>query len=247
MGKTTYILLIRHGENEYVATHRLAGRTPGVRLNEKGSSQAQMLVSYLAGQPLDAVYSSPLDRCLETAAPLAAARGLPVLIEPGLVEVDYGAWQGGDLRELSKQPAWHEVQHYPSTFRFPDGETLREVQARAVAAIECICDLHPDQIVAVFSHGDIIRTTLAHYLGIPLDLFQRVAIATASVSVLAFHGRRPMVAGVNLLAELPKLEIKPASTDNGQAEGQAAVPSTEDNHAAGKAAENGTTARVGHE
>jgi probable phosphoglycerate mutase len=208
MGSTTYVLLIRHGENEYVTTHKLAGRTPGVRLNERGCHQAQALVGYLQQQPVDAVYSSPLERCLETADPFAAQRGLPVVIEPGVIEVDYGGWQGADLRELSKLPEWSQVQHYPSIFRFPGGETLREVQARGVAAIERIRTDHPDQVVAIFSHGDMIRTALAHYLGVPLDLFQRIAIATASVSVLGFFDGRPMVLGVNYVAEPPKVEIK---------------------------------------
>ena len=212
MATTTFILLIRHGENEYVATHKLAGRTPGVRLNEKGCQQAQALAGYLADQPLDAIYSSPLDRCLETAEPLAGRRGLALAVEPGLVEVDYGSWQGADLRELSKLPEWSQVQHYPSVFRFPGGETLREVQSRAVGAIERLRTLHEGQVLALFSHGDIIRTALAHYLGVPIDLFQRLAIATASVSVLGFFDGRPMVLAVNYLAELPKFEIpKPAS------------------------------------
>lgn len=219
MAATTFVLLIRHGENEYVATHKLAGRTPGVRLNEKGCHQAQTLVDYLAQQPLDAIYSSPLDRCLETAEPLAERRSLPLQVEPGVVEVDYGSWQGADLRELSKLPEWSQVQHYPSIFRFPGGETLREVQQRAVGAIERVRTAHEGQVIAVFSHGDIIRTTLAHYLGVPLDLFQRLAIATASVSVLGFFDGRPMVLAVNYLSELPKFEIpKPAS--EGQAGGQ---------------------------
>lgn len=208
MAVTTFVLLIRHGENDYVTTHRLAGRTPGVHLNEKGRQQAAGLVQYLAAQPIDAIYSSPLDRCLETAEPLAAARNLPVTVDLGVVEVDYGQWQGADLRELSKQPEWGHVQHFPSTFRFPDGETLREVQSRGVAALERIRSSHPDQIVAVFSHGDIVRTALAHYLGVPLDLFQRIAIAPASVSVLGFFDGRPLVLGVNYVAELPVLEIK---------------------------------------
>jgi probable phosphoglycerate mutase len=122
--------------------------------------------------------------------------------------VDYGDWQGADLRELSKLPEWGQVQHYPSVFRFPGGETLREVQARGVTAIEQLRAAHPDQIVAVFSHGDIIRTLLAHYLGVPLDLFQRIAIATASVSVLGFFDGRPMVLGMNYVAEPLKIEIK---------------------------------------
>jgi probable phosphoglycerate mutase len=199
MASTTYVLLVRHGENEYVTTHKLAGRTPGVRLNERGCQQAQALIGYLKEQPVDAIYSSPLDRCLETAQPFAADRGLPVTVEPGVVEVDYGAWQGADLRELSKLPEWGQVQHYPSIFRFPGGETLREVQARGVATIEQLRATHP---------GDLIRTVLAHYLGVPLDLFQRIAIATASVSVLGFFDGRPMVLGVNYLADLPKVEIK---------------------------------------
>lgn len=208
MGVTTYVLLIRHGENEFVSTHRLAGRMPEVHLNEKGRTQAEMLVAWLASQPIDAVYSSPLERCLETAAPLAAARGLLVRQEMGMIEVDYGGWQGGDLRELSKQPEWGQVQHFPSSFRFPNGETLREVQARAVSAVERIHSDHPDQVVAVFSHGDVIRTTLAHFLGVPLDLFQRIMVSTAAVSVLAFFDNRPGVLGVNYLAEFPVCTIK---------------------------------------
>jgi probable phosphoglycerate mutase len=124
------------------------------------------------------------------------------------MEVDYGEWQGGDLKELAKAPEWQLVQHYPSSFRFPGGESLREVQSRTVALVERLCDRHPDQAVAVFSHGDVIRTTVAHYMGTPLDLFQRVVISTASVSAIAFHNRRPAVLFVNHLADLPVLEIK---------------------------------------
>ena len=213
MASTTYVLLIRHGENEYVSTHRLAGRTPAVQLNEKGRVQAAELAKMLVGQRIDAIYSSPLERCRETAAPLAAARTQPVQVLPGVLEVDYGRWQGQDLRDLSKLPEWQQVQHYPSSFRFPEGETLREVQARSVAAIEGICRDHPDQVVAIFSHGDVIRTTLAHYLGVPLDLFQRIAINTAAVSVIAFHDGRPLILGMNYLAELPRFEIKQAEVE----------------------------------
>lgn len=208
MAETTIFLLIRHGENEFVATHKLAGRTPGVHLNEKGFDQASQLVAYLVDQPIAAVYSSPLIRCVETARPLAAARGLPIVEEPAFLEVDYGGWQGADLRELSKLPEWHKVQHTPSTFRFPNGETLREVQSRAVAGIEALRNQHSNAVVALFAHGDVIRTTLAHYLGIPLDLFQRISIQTASVSVLLFHDGTPSILGMNYLSALPKYEIK---------------------------------------
>ena len=205
---TTYILLIRHGENDWVGTDRLAGRSPGVHLNEKGRQQAEELAHLLRDQPLAAIYSSPLDRCLQTAQPLAEALSLPVTVEPGVLEVDYGEWQAGHLKELAKLPEWQLVQHYPSTFRFPRGETLREVQSRALSAIERIRDAHPNQVVAIFSHGDVIRTTMAHYLGTPLDLFQRVIISTASVSILAFFGQVPSVLGVNYRPALAKLEIK---------------------------------------
>jgi probable phosphoglycerate mutase len=208
MADTTFILLIRHGENEYVANHKLAGRTPGVHLNDRGRAQAEALVKLLEEQPLAAIYSSPLARCVETARPLAAARNLPVIEEPAFLEVDYGDWHGADLRELAKLPEWRKVQHTPSTFRFPNGESLREVQNRAVAGVEMVRQRHPNEVVAVFAHGDVIRTTLAHYLGAPLDLFQRIVVQTASISVLAFHDGAPSILAMNWTATLPKLEIK---------------------------------------
>lgn len=205
---TTYTLLIRHGENDWMDEKRLAGRTSGVHLNEAGRRQAVELAAMLAEQPIAAVYSSPLERCMETAQPLADALGLSVQPEAGVIEVDYGSWQGGELRALAQRPEWQAVQHYPSQFRFPGGETLREVQFRAVGAIEALRMRHPNQVVAVFSHGDVIRTTMAHYLGVPIDLFQRVAISTASLSVIAFFDHRPMILTMNHLSALPPLRIE---------------------------------------
>lgn len=205
---SSYFLLIRHGENDWVGTDRLAGRTEGVHLNEKGHQQAAEIAELLREQPITAIYSSPLVRCMETAQPLADALGLAVVAEPGILEVDYGEWRGGNLKELSKKPEWHHVQHFPSTFRFPDGETLREVQSRAVGTIDRLRANHGNQLIALFSHGDVIRTTLAHYLGVPLDLFQRVQISTASISTLAFFQDRPAVMAMNYRPTIPKLEIK---------------------------------------
>jgi probable phosphoglycerate mutase len=205
---TTYLLLIRHGENDWVGTHRLAGRTNGVHLNDRGREQSAALAEILKQHPISAIYSSPLERCMQTAEPVAAALGQQVTQEMGLLEVDYGEWQGGNLHELAKLPEWHAVQHYPSSFRFPGGETLHQTQSRAVWAIEHIVQKHPNQLVALFSHGDVIRTTLAHYMGTPLDLFQRISISTASISALAFHNGRPMVLFTNYTAELPKFEWK---------------------------------------
>jgi probable phosphoglycerate mutase len=134
--------------------------------------------------------------------------GQEVKLEAGLLEVDYGEWQGGDLKELSKLPEWQAVQHFPSSFRFPGGETLHQTQSRAVWAIDHIVQAHPNQLVALFSHGDVIRTALAHYMGTPIDLFQRIHISTASISALAFHNGRPMVLFTNYTMELPKFEWK---------------------------------------
>lgn len=208
MAPITYLLLIRHGENDWVGTHRLAGRTQGVNLNDRGREQTAKLVELLKEQPISTIYSSPLERCVQTAEPIAKAFGLEVVQETGVIEVDYGEWQGGNLNELSQLPEWLAVQHYPSTFRFPGGETLHETQSRAVRAIDRIVQAHPNEVVAIFSHGDVIRTTLAHYMGIPLDLFQRILIHTASISVIAFQNGRPMIICTNHTAELPKFEIK---------------------------------------
>lgn len=201
--KMTYLFLIRHGENEWVETGKLAGRTPGVHLNENGHQQSAALAERLAGQPISAIYSSPLVRCVETAQPLAEKLGLVVLEEPGLLEVDYGEWRGGELKELSKKPEWQLVQVYPSGFRFPGGETLREVQSRVVGTLERIRQEHEGQAVALFAHGDILRTTLAWYLGAPLDLFQRIVISTASVSVIGFHHFGPRILLVNETGAIP--------------------------------------------
>jgi probable phosphoglycerate mutase len=207
------VLLVRHGENEWVTSGRLAGRAPHVHLNEKGHAQAKTLAEMLAQQPIAAVYSSPLERCVETAQPLANVLGLPVCVEPGIVEVDYGAWMGADLKELNKLPEWFKVQHFPSSFRFPGGETLRETQQRAVEAVERLAAAHPNQTIVLFSHGDIIRTLIAHFAGTPIDLFQRVQISTASLTTLALFDGRPALLNVNVTAELPIYEVKPPQAD----------------------------------
>jgi probable phosphomutase (TIGR03848 family) len=204
---TTYVLLIRHGENDWVSERRLAGRTPGVHLNDRGRDQAQRISEMLAGQEINAVYSSPLERCMETAQPIAESSGLALTPEAGIQEVDYGEWQGGNLKELSQGAEWSLVQHSPSSFRFPDGETLFEVQARAIETIERIRRKHPNEVVAIFSHGDVIRTAVAHYMGIPFDLFQRVMINTASITAIAFYGPVGRVLFTNRVADLPKFEF----------------------------------------
>jgi probable phosphoglycerate mutase len=209
----TYLFLIRHGENDWVDTGKLAGRTPGVHLNEKGHQQASALADRLRIQPISAVYSSPLVRCMETAKPLADVLGLSVREEPDVLEVDYGEWRGASLKELAKLPEWQLVQIYPGGFRFPNGETLREVQNRVVTALERIRLAHEGEAVAVFAHGDILRTALAYYLGTPLDMFQRIHINTASVSVIGFHRFGPHILSVNNTGEIPVIRWESPGDD----------------------------------
>lgn len=180
------ILLVRHGQNEWVEKKRLAGWIPDIHLNEEGRQQAAALSERLAHLPLAALYSSPVTRCIETASYIGRASNLEVRELEALGEVRYGEWEGAEIEALSKEKSWYAVQHFPSRFRFPQGEALREVQARAVAALEMLATQHEKaELIAVVSHADLIKLVLAHYLGVHIDLFQRVIIAPASVSVLA--------------------------------------------------------------
>ena len=190
------LLLIRHGENEYTRTGRLAGWTKGVRLNETGQKQAQALAERLGKAPITAIYTSPLERALETAVPLAKAKGLRVKIREGLGEVRYGQWTGKSLKRLARTKLWRVVQHQPSAMQFPEGETLRAVQARAVEALEQIARDHAKDKgpVAAVSHGDVIKLAVAYYLGMPIDLFQRIMISTGSITALRLgHGHPTLV------------------------------------------------------
>jgi len=190
----TILLLIRHGENEYTRTGKLAGWTPGVSLNETGRKQAQALAEKLKAAPLVALYSSPLERARETAAPLAATKNLEVKIVEGIGEVRYGEWQGKSLKRLARTKLWRTVQGHPSAMQFPGGETFRQVQHRAVETIEGLAKAHPKEMIAAVSHGDVIKLIVAHYLGLSLDLFQRLMIGTASITILRLgHGQPALV------------------------------------------------------
>jgi len=188
----TTILLVRHGQNDWVKKNRLAGWIPGVHLNDTGRQQAEAAAARLAHLPVKAVYTSPLERCRETAAAIAAPHQLPLTELPAVGEVRYGQWEGAKIKKLAKDPRWTAVQHYPGRFRFPDGESLFEVQARGVAALEELARQHPDELIVVVSHADLIKLLLAHYLGVHIDLFQRVVVSPASVSVLALHSEGVM-------------------------------------------------------
>ena len=179
------ILLIRHGENDYVKKSRLSGRMPGIHLNEKGRAQAQTLAEKLKSAPIKAVYSSPLERAMETAEPLANALGLEVISRPGLIETDIGEWQGKTIKGLSRLKIWRKVLSAPSLMRFPGGESFIETQYRICQEIEWMRTQHePKVLIACFSHADPIKLAIAYYLGMPLDMFQRLGVSPASITAL---------------------------------------------------------------
>jgi probable phosphoglycerate mutase len=191
----TLLLLIRHGENDYVKTGKMAGRLPEAHLNQQGQDQAQALSDALKDVPLKAIYSSPLERALETAAPIASARSLEIIPEPDLLDVNVGKWQGKSLKVLRLMKAWKIVQHAPSRFRFPEGESFLESQTRIVAALERINQKHkPQDVIAVVFHADPIKLAVAHFIGLPLDHFQRLSCDTGSVTALHVNE-----AGANLV------------------------------------------------
>lgn len=178
-------LLIRHGETDYNKKMHIAGRLPGVHLNKKGQQQAQSIAEKLAGLPVKAIYSSPLERTLETAEPLARALNLEVIPIPGLLETDCGEWQGQSVKTLRRLKVWQSVQQRPALFHFPGGEWIGECQHRMVEVIETLRQEHsPQDLLVCFSHSDPIKQVIAYYLGLPLDNFQRLTIDTASITAL---------------------------------------------------------------
>jgi probable phosphomutase (TIGR03848 family) len=198
----TTLILLRHGRSSANAAGVLAGRTPGVELDEAGKEQAERMVERLAGLPLAAVVSSPALRCEQTVAPLLAERGLTAVTEPCLAEVDYGSWTGSALKDLAKEPLWRVVQAHPSAAVFPDGEGLAAMQARAVAAVRrhdarIAAEHGPRAVWLACSHGDVIKSILADALACHLDNFQRIVVDPCSISVVHYTETRPFVVRVN--------------------------------------------------
>ena len=193
----TQLLLIRHAQNDYVKTGRLAGWTPQVHLNEKGRAEAEALGQRLAKARLTAIYSSPLERAVETAQPLAEHYSHDVQIEDEVGEVRYGDWTGKRLRQLTRTRLWKVVQQYPSGARFPGGESLREAQSRVLSALERLTEAHPGGRVAIVAHADIIKLAVAHFAGMPLDMYQRLIIAPASLSIIWLGRMGPRIVLMN--------------------------------------------------
>lgn len=180
------MLLVRHGRTPTTGSV-LPGRAPGLHLSEDGKKEAAATAERIAAlKAVAAVYASPLERAHETAEIIAARRGLAVGTEAGLLECDIGDWTGCEITKAAKTPEWTVVQRHPSAFRFPGGESFVEIQARMTATIATLVTRHPGETVVAVSHADPIKTALAHALGTPLDLFQRIMIGTASISAVAY-------------------------------------------------------------
>jgi probable phosphomutase (TIGR03848 family) len=194
----TTLILIRHAQNDWVRTGKLAGWTPDVHLNEEGIEQAKALGRRLAHVNLKAVYSSPLERAVETAhLVLSHHPDLDLQIEEGIGEVDFGSWTGERLRKLSRTRLWKVVQRYPSDAQFPSGESIHQMQFRVISTLGRLAARHPNGPLAIVSHSDVLKAAVAYYAGMPLDMFQRLVISPASISVIRLHRMGPRIIKLN--------------------------------------------------
>lgn len=202
----TTVLLVRHGQTPTTGKV-LPGRAPGLHLADAGRDQAERAAARIAELPrVDAVYTSPLERARETAAPIAAATGQRARVDKGLLECDFGEWTGASLRRLMRRSEWATVQRAPSTFRFPGGESFSDMQHRIVSTLDRLRAAHPGATVVCVSHADPIKAALAHALGSHLDQFQRIVVSTCSVSVVTWSPFGPAVLAVNSTGSLAELK-----------------------------------------
>jgi probable phosphomutase (TIGR03848 family) len=204
----TRLVLVRHAVTAHTGP-LLSGRMPGVDLSEKGVGQAEAAAQRLAKLPIAAVYASPIERTTQTAQRIAGHHNLDVIPLEGVIEAEYGDWTGGKIVELAKTDEWKVVQVAPSRARFPNGESIREMQARTVAALDDVVARHPNETVVVVSHADPIKSAIAHYTGMHLDLFQRVHVSPASATVFDFHTYGVMLVKCNDTGGLDDLIPEP--------------------------------------
>jgi probable phosphomutase (TIGR03848 family) len=204
----TVLILVRHGLTS-VTGRRLTGWQPGFSLSEAGRAQAEAVADRLSVLPIHAIYSSPLERCRQTAEPLARRLRLSVRVRPQLGEVRFGDWTGRSLAQVRRTKLWRRVQLAPSNVRFPGGESFLEVQERVVAELLRIADAHPDAVVVVVSHADVIKLAVAHLAGMHPDAFQRLVIGPGSVSVAALRDGAARILTLNDTGDLARLVAPP--------------------------------------
>jgi probable phosphomutase (TIGR03848 family) len=208
----TRFLLIRHAHCDPLGVS-IAGRAPGIHLNERGRAEARALASRLSRLDITALYSSPLERTLETAAPIAQEQALEVTTAGGLLEVDFGEWTGKTFSELDQIPQWRSFNSYRSGTRIPGGESMADVLARALPELNRIQDAHSgaSSLVALVSHGDVLRMLIAHFLGMSWDLLHRLELSPASVSVVDFEPHHaPRLLLLNSQGEWPEgVKLRP--------------------------------------
>lgn len=183
--QTTLILLVRHGQTPTTGKV-LPGRASGLYLSEHGYDQAIRVAERLAVLPVTTIYSSSLERTMQTAAPTAERTGVDIVEEPRLIEGDFGDWTGAQLGDLMKLPEWRTVQQQPDQFRFPNGESFEEIRDRMTTALDQLRNKHPGGTIVCFSHADPIRVAVSDALGSPLNSFQRISIEPCSVSAIAY-------------------------------------------------------------
>ncbi len=196
LAMTTTVYLVRHAAHDLLG-RILTGRMPGVHLGQEGRAQAGWLADRLSAEPISAVYTSPLERARETAEPIASLCGVAAQTDERLTDIEFGDWSGRSFEELGRDPRWAEWNASRSTARPPGGETMLDVQARAVGAIGCVVAAHPQTGAVVVSHADVIKAVLAHYLGLALDGIGRFEISPASISTVAIGGWGAKVHAVN--------------------------------------------------
>jgi probable phosphoglycerate mutase len=211
--KPTRLMLVRHAVTAQTGP-MLSGRTPGIDLNDRGREQAKALGERLSKLPIAIVYASPIERTTQTATAVAEHHGLEVQALPGVIEADYGEWTGGKIADLAKTDLWKTVQRSPSRVRFPNGESMAEMQSRMVGALEEVAARHPGELVVVVSHADPIKAAIAHYTGVHLDLFQRIVVSPASVTVFELGPHGAAMLKCNDTGNLDELLPPPPETES---------------------------------
>lgn len=225
--RATTLILVRHAVTAQTGP-LLSGRAPGIDLSELGNEQARNAGERLAALPLAAIYASPIERTRQTAAHIAGHHEVEVTVLDGVIEADYGDWTGGKLEDLAKTDLWKTVQRTPSRARFPNGESIAEMQVRTVAALEAVVADHPGEMILVVSHADPIKSVIAHFTGVHLDLFQRIAVSPASVTVFTLGPHGATLMKCNDTGSLSELIPPPeaATAEPAEASGAEAIPAT---------------------